>query len=36
MQIVELSPYAPRPGYEPPVPAWKEMPAFKEVLPKGG
>ena len=35
MQLVELSPYAPRPGYEPPVPAWKEQPAFKEVLPRG-
>ena len=36
MQLVELSPYAPRPGYQPPVPAWKEQPAFREVLPKGG
>jgi len=36
MQVVELSAYAPRPEYEPPVPAWKEMPAFKDVLPKGG
>jgi predicted pyridoxine 5'-phosphate oxidase superfamily flavin-nucleotide-binding protein len=35
MQLVEMSPYAPRPGYEPPVPAWKEQPAFKEVLPRG-
>jgi predicted pyridoxine 5'-phosphate oxidase superfamily flavin-nucleotide-binding protein len=35
MQLVELSPYAPQPGYEPPVPAWKEQPAFKEVLPRG-
>ena len=35
MQLVELSAYAPRAGYEPPVAAWKEMPAFKEVLPRG-
>ena len=35
MQLVELSAYAPRPGHEPPVPAWKQMPAFREVLPKG-
>jgi predicted pyridoxine 5'-phosphate oxidase superfamily flavin-nucleotide-binding protein len=35
MQLVELSAYAPRPEYEPPVPAWKQMPAFREVLPKG-
>ena len=35
MQVVELSAYAPRPGHEPPVPAWKQMPAFREVLPKG-
>jgi uncharacterized protein len=34
MQLVELSTYAPRPGHEPPVPAWKQMPAFREVLPK--
>jgi predicted pyridoxine 5'-phosphate oxidase superfamily flavin-nucleotide-binding protein len=34
MQLVELSVYAPRPGHEPPVPAWKQMPAFREVLPK--
>jgi predicted pyridoxine 5'-phosphate oxidase superfamily flavin-nucleotide-binding protein len=35
MQLVELSAYAPRPDYEPPVPAWKEQPVFREVLPKG-
>jgi len=35
MQVIELSTYAPRPGHEPPVPAWKQMPAFREVLPKG-
>jgi predicted pyridoxine 5'-phosphate oxidase superfamily flavin-nucleotide-binding protein len=35
MQLVELSAYAPRPGHEPPVPAWKQMPAFRDVLPKG-
>ena len=34
MQLVEPSVYAPRPGYQPPEPAWKGMPAFKEVLPK--
>jgi len=33
MQVVELSPYTPRPGHEPPEPAWKQMPAFREVLP---
>jgi uncharacterized protein len=35
MQLVELSSYAPRPGSTPPVPAWKQMPHFKEVLPPG-
>jgi hypothetical protein len=35
MSVVEVSPYAPRPGYEPPVPGWKKQPAFQEVLPKG-
>jgi predicted pyridoxine 5'-phosphate oxidase superfamily flavin-nucleotide-binding protein len=34
MQMVELSAYSPRPGYEPPEPAWKKQPAFREVLPK--
>ena len=33
MQVVELSPYVPQAGQEPPVPAWKQMPAFQDVLP---
>jgi len=28
----ELSPYAPRPGHVPPVPAWKRFDAFRDVL----
>jgi predicted pyridoxine 5'-phosphate oxidase superfamily flavin-nucleotide-binding protein len=32
MTMVETSVYAPRPGHEPPEPAWKK--SFKEVLPK--
>jgi predicted pyridoxine 5'-phosphate oxidase superfamily flavin-nucleotide-binding protein len=35
MQMVELSAYAPRPGHIPPIPAWKKMPQFNEVLPAG-
>lgn len=35
MQLVETSVYVPAPGHEPPVPAWKLQPAFKEVLPRG-
>ena len=35
MQMVELSAYAPRPGHVPPIPAWKKMPQFNEVLPAG-
>ena len=34
MQLVEHSVYSPRSGYSPPEPAWKQMPAFKDVLPK--
>ncbi len=34
MKPAELSVYAPRPDHVPPVPAWKLMPAFQEVLPK--
>lgn len=34
MAMVEPSPYNPRPGSEPPVPAWKTRDAFKDVLPK--
>lgn len=33
MQLVEPSPYSPRPGHEPPVPEWKKMPVFRDVLP---
>jgi uncharacterized protein len=33
MQLVEPSVYAPRPGHEPPEPAWKK--GFREYLPKG-
>jgi uncharacterized protein len=33
MQLVEESPYAPRPGYTPPVPAWKTFDVFKDALP---
>jgi predicted pyridoxine 5'-phosphate oxidase superfamily flavin-nucleotide-binding protein len=35
MQLVEPSPYVPRAGGEPPVPAWKKREVFNEVLPKG-
>ena len=35
LQLVELSVYAPAPGHTPPVPAWKRMPQFNEVLPPG-
>jgi len=31
----ELSPYAPRQDYDPPVPAWKQMDAFRDYLPEG-
>lgn len=33
MQLVEESAYAPRPGYTPPVPAWKTFDVFKDALP---
>lgn len=33
MQLVEHSVYVPRPGYEPPVPAWKSFEVFREHLP---
>ena len=33
MQQIEESPYVPRAGYQPPVPAWKKFDAFKDVLP---
>jgi predicted pyridoxine 5'-phosphate oxidase superfamily flavin-nucleotide-binding protein len=35
MQLLELSAYAPRAGCTPPIPAWKKMPQFNEVLPPG-
>jgi hypothetical protein len=34
MALVEASPYAPRPGYTPPVPKWKRFEAFCDVLPR--
>jgi predicted pyridoxine 5'-phosphate oxidase superfamily flavin-nucleotide-binding protein len=33
MQMVEPSVYAPRPGHEPPVPAWKTFEVFRDALP---
>jgi predicted pyridoxine 5'-phosphate oxidase superfamily flavin-nucleotide-binding protein len=33
MQLVEQSAYAPRPGYTPPVPAWKTFDSFRDALP---
>jgi predicted pyridoxine 5'-phosphate oxidase superfamily flavin-nucleotide-binding protein len=33
MQLVEESAYAPRPGYTPPVPAWKTFDVFRDALP---
>ena len=33
MQLAESSPYVPRPGIEPPLPAWKSFDLFKDVLP---
>lgn len=35
MQMIEQSPYTPREGHTPPVPAWKQRPEFREVLPPG-
>lgn len=34
MTPTELSCYAPGPGIEPPVPAWKQMDAFRDYLPE--
>lgn len=34
LHVDELSAYAPRPNYEPPVPAWKKMDAFRDHLPR--
>jgi predicted pyridoxine 5'-phosphate oxidase superfamily flavin-nucleotide-binding protein len=36
MELVERSVFAPRADYQPPVPGWKEMPVFREHLPKTG
>ena len=36
MQLVEHSVFAPAPDHKPPVPGWKEMPVFKDYLPKTG
>ena len=33
MQLLEHSAHAPRPDYEPPVPAWKTFEAFRDALP---
>jgi hypothetical protein len=33
MVLEEFSVYAPRPQHDPPVPAWKQMDAFKDYLP---
>ncbi len=35
MQTTEPSPYVPRAGYRPPVPAWKRFDTFRDVLPMG-
>jgi predicted pyridoxine 5'-phosphate oxidase superfamily flavin-nucleotide-binding protein len=35
MTMVEESVYAPREGHTPPVPEWKQRPAFRDVLPAG-
>jgi len=34
MQVIEYSAYAPKPEYEPPVPAWKTYDAFRDALPE--
>jgi uncharacterized protein len=34
MQLVESSPYAPRPEYEPPRPEWKNDPRYRDALPR--
>jgi len=34
MSLEEISTYAPAAGHEPPVPAWKEMEAFRDYLPR--
>jgi predicted pyridoxine 5'-phosphate oxidase superfamily flavin-nucleotide-binding protein len=35
MQVLEASPYVPRAGVAPPVPAWKTREVFNDVLPRG-
>jgi Predicted flavin-nucleotide-binding protein structurally related to pyridoxine 5''-phosphate oxidase len=35
MALKEISEHAPRPAHEPPVPAWKQMEAFRDYLPGG-
>ena len=34
MTLEEISVYAPAAGHEPPTPAWKEMEAFRDYLPR--
>jgi predicted pyridoxine 5'-phosphate oxidase superfamily flavin-nucleotide-binding protein len=34
MPLEEISVYAPAPGHEPPTPAWKQMDAFRDFLPR--
>jgi predicted pyridoxine 5'-phosphate oxidase superfamily flavin-nucleotide-binding protein len=34
LQLVEESVYAPRPGYTPPVPVWKNFEVFRDALPE--
>jgi hypothetical protein len=36
MSLEEISVYAPAAGHDPPVPAWKEMDAFRDHLPRSG
>ena len=36
LALEEISTYAPAPGHRPPVPAWKQMDAFRDYLPEGG
>jgi hypothetical protein len=34
LSLAEISVYAPAPGHAPPVPAWKQMDAFRDYLPR--
>ena len=36
MELVDHSPFAPRPGHVPPVPEWKQMEIFRDFLPGHG